>query len=353
MAKKRILHIITGLNTGGAETMIHKLCKYRSQKVEYKVLSLTSFGPIAKKIEATGVEVQALGLWKSPLSLFKLFRLVPIILSFKPHIIQTWLYHSDLIGGVFGKLLGIPVFWNIRQAKVNASLNKKHTVLAARLCGLLSFIPEKILSCTKVGIPEHEKMGYKKEKFIFVPNGFEIEEFQPCEVKKNIILHVGRYAPLKDHETFIKAANIIHARLPDYEFHMYGDGVVETNDSLKKLKGTDKIKLLGRSENLKEIYPKASLLISTSLSEGFSNTIGEAMLCDIPVLATAAGDSQLIVEDHRLFIEKQKPEQIAAKAMEVLQTPFSKSYFREKISKRFDIKDVVGVYEKLYLSTLN
>ena len=349
MTKKKILHIITGLNTGGAEMMLYKLCAYR-QNVDYHVISLTNIGPIGKKIQDLGVTVESLGLSKSPFSIIKFFKLIKMIKQLSPDLVQTWLYHADLIGGIAARLAGKKVFWNIRQASVNRKLNKWHTVLTSRICGLLIFIPQKVLSCTQTGIAEHAKIGYPKEKMQFVSNGFEVDQFKLGESRKKVILHIGRFAPLKDHQSFIKLARSLHSEIPEYEFHMYGDNVTVENPDLKDVT-ENYIKLMGRNDELYNIYPTASLLISTSLSEGFSNTIGEAMCCGTPVIATDVGDSRIIVNNPDFIVSPQNIKEMQQAVLKLLNSPPSPTSIRESITSRFDIKEVVKQYEELYLKT--
>jgi glycosyltransferase involved in cell wall biosynthesis len=347
-ALRKVLHIITGLNTGGAEMMLYKLCANKTDNVEYKIISLTNIGPIGDKITSLGIEVESLGLTKSLNSLFKFFLLIWMIKKFNPNVVQTWLYHADLIGGVAAFLSGKKVYWNIRQASVNKNLNKWHTVLASRICAFLSFIPHKILSCTQAGINEHVKIGYPQRKMIFVPNGFDMNQYPLGLHDKDIILHVGRYAPLKDHQTFIEVAKRIHEEKPEFEFHMYGDGVDNSTPLFQNL--PPYIKALGRSDDLSKVYGEAKLLISTSLSEGFSNTIGEAMSCGTPVVATDVGDSKVIIDNKKLIAQPQDTLTIANRACNVLKSKINYTEIQEKISSRFNIQKIVKRYEELYAS---
>ncbi|MFW6286966.1 MAG: glycosyltransferase, partial [Candidatus Sumerlaeota bacterium] len=97
----RVLHIITGLGVGGAETMLLKLLEaFDPQDYECVVISLTGDGPMRERIEGVGVPVhfvQAGSLLRLP---FALYRLRKMIREAKPDVIQTWMYHADLFGGL-------------------------------------------------------------------------------------------------------------------------------------------------------------------------------------------------------------------------------------------------------------
>jgi glycosyltransferase involved in cell wall biosynthesis len=346
----KVLHIITGLNVGGAEMMLFKLCSNSDPSIIHEVISLSSMGPVGEKIQNLGIKVRAFNLKPSPISLLAIIKFLLEYSRKKPTLIQCWLYHSNFIGSFIGFFLNIPVLWNIRQAEVNLELNKWHTVLIARLCGYLSFIPKKIIICTKNGIKFHENIGYIKNRIHYIPNGFNVDLYNISqEESQKIILHVGRYAPLKDHVTFMKLAEEIHPIFPDYEFHMYGDGVDENNIELLKLK-KPYIKLLGRNNSLHLIYPTAELLVSTSISEGFSNTIGEAMCCGVPVVATDVGESREIVANNHLIVKPGNLEEMRNATIYALKNNFSKFEIRTKITTRYDLNRICKNYSDFYES---
>ena len=93
----------------------------------------------------------------------------------KPNLIQTWLYHSDLVSCILSPL-GIPILWNIRHSNSTIKKTPKHRLITIKFCILLSyFIPKKILSCSKVGIKYHKNIGYS-DRFLYVPNGSTRDE---------------------------------------------------------------------------------------------------------------------------------------------------------------------------------
>ena len=144
----KILHIITSVNSGGAENMLYKLLSRQDRrKYEVEVISLTDIGPRGKDIQALGIEVRALGMRAGFFNPFLLFRLAMWIRQAQPDIVQTWLYHADLFGGIATKIAGLtsPILWGIRIDGPGAN---KGTVLAAKLSAMLSgWIPRLIICC--------------------------------------------------------------------------------------------------------------------------------------------------------------------------------------------------------------
>ena len=112
----KVLHIITSSETGGAEIALEKLIKFHisSSKYFHKVISLKPLGDVGDRLRNEGIEVTSLHL-KSFLFLpFSFFKLLFLIKKQKPDLIQTWLYHADLIGSFASFLLGFKKITDIK-----------------------------------------------------------------------------------------------------------------------------------------------------------------------------------------------------------------------------------------------
>ena len=114
----RIQFIITGLSCGGAENMLFSLLKGLDQKkFSPHVISLTGLGEIGSRMSAEGIPVKALGFGRGIPGPIRFLQLVRRLRQTKPDVVQTWLYHSDLLGGLAARLAGIPyVIWGVRSA---------------------------------------------------------------------------------------------------------------------------------------------------------------------------------------------------------------------------------------------
>src|SRR5947209_5038200 len=136
----KIVHIITGLDPDGAETMMANLvCQMDRSRFRNEVISLTGMGVIGLRLIQAGIKVRALGLSTNPLSLWRLQRLIRWLRDSRPAVIQTWMYHADLIGGVATRCAGTtPVIWGIHHTDLERGSNKKSLVLVARVCAWLS-----------------------------------------------------------------------------------------------------------------------------------------------------------------------------------------------------------------------
>ncbi len=134
----RVLHVINGLETGGAETVLYRLTTYRSD-VQHEVISLEDRGTFSDRLENDGVVVNHLN-WKSPLSSISGFiRLYRLLRRSRAEVVQAWMYRANLLAGIAGKLAGIPVVWNIRSSTLDPL--RLQTRILARLAGRLRIVP--------------------------------------------------------------------------------------------------------------------------------------------------------------------------------------------------------------------
>jgi len=371
---KGIIHIITGLNTGGAETMLYKLLfNIDRTKFEPMVLSLTDIGSIGKKIEKLGISVKALGMKRGVPDPRYVFRLAAILKKEKPDLVQTWMYHADLIGGLAAKLVrNIPIVWNIRHSNLDPEGNKKTTILTAKTCAKLSkTIPKKIICCSEASFKVHSELGYKEEKMIVIPNGFDLDAFKPDDgarysVRRElripddavIIGVVARFDPQKDHKNLIDAAGVLCRTYENIYFILCGDRITNDNKQLTKWIQEYNLQtnfyLLGRRTDVARITAAFDIASSSSsYGEGFPNVVGEAMACEVPCVVTNVGDSAYIVGDTGIVVSPKNPLAMAKAWEKLIKLPAEERKIlgklaRKRIEDNFEINSIVNQYEALY-----
>ena len=369
----KIIHVITGLSTGGAEMMLFKLlsCTDRSA-FDVSVVSLTSAGPMADKIEALGVRVTALKMRRGVPDPRVLVRLVKLFRQESPNLVQTWMYHSDLLGGLAARFAGIPVIWNIRHSNLDKGVNKRMTILTARLCATLSgIIPRRIVCNSETARKVHARLGYRDERFVVIPNGFNTDLFRPdpiarhevrreLDVADDVLIFglVARFDPQKDHRNFIRAAARFANSGIKARFVLCGDGIDHDNATLMSWiydsEHSDSFTLLGRRSDVSRITAAFDVVVSSSCGEGFSNAIGEAMSCGIPCVVTDVGESAAVVADTGIVVLHGNPEALANAFLEMAHYEEDVrrelgAKARDRVIQLYSLPAVVRCYDKLYL----
>src|SRR5580700_3196694 len=170
-----ILHLITGLEVGGAERMLAHIAscsdRHRFRSV---VVSMTGPGRMGPLIEAEGITVRSLGLRRGAPDPRGILRLLRTLREFRPDILQTWLYHADLLG-VIAKQLGptTRLVWNGRCTEMEG------TAGLTRLLAWCSAIPDAVIVNSHAGQRYHETLGYRPLCWALIPNGFDTQRFRP------------------------------------------------------------------------------------------------------------------------------------------------------------------------------
>jgi len=94
----RVLHIITGLNDGGAETVLYRLVTHDADN-DHNVVSLTGEGKYGLLLQEKGIKVMALEMPRGRVTASGLLQLWRTVRTVRPDVVQTWMYHADLLGG--------------------------------------------------------------------------------------------------------------------------------------------------------------------------------------------------------------------------------------------------------------
>lgn len=320
----KLLHIITSLGDGGAEAVLTRICLYEPEK--HIVISLMDEGKYGKVLEDAEVSVYYLNLNPSNIDFKKIIKLYNLIKKINPSIVQTWMYHADLLGGITAKLAGVPkIYWGIRHSNLEKGNIKKSTYFIMKICAVLSsLIPKKIISCSREAIYSHISQGYKKDKFELIQNGYDLDKFRPnkdlkikFDFDKPIIAMVARYDIQKDHKNLFKALSI----LKDKDIHIHtilvGTGMTKDNKELLSLISTynldleKDLTLYGRCDDIPALMNSIDLHVLSSLGEAFPNVLAEAMACGVPCVSTDVGDAQEIVNKYGWIVPARNPVQLA------------------------------------------
>ncbi|MHC1783320.1 MAG: glycosyltransferase [Anaerolineaceae bacterium] len=346
--------------------------------VSSRVVSLTTSGIVGGKIADLGIQVQTLNMEAGRLDPIAVFRLAKLLKSAGSELVQTWMYHADLIGGSAAFLSGgIPTLWNIRNSTLDRETSKKSTRMVVGINACLShWLPKRILVCSENARFVHKNLGYAGEKMQLVPNGFNLNEFHPDSSARKWLLQelnladdihliglVARFDPQKDIHSFIMAAKTVHAKLPNIHFILCGDRMgpenQELTDWLDNEELRDKFHLLGRRDDMPRVTAGFDLAVSSSAyGEAFSNVIGEAMACGIPCVATDVGDSAAIIADTGLIVPPRDPQKLADAIINLMRRPDSEretlgSAARERIQSNYDLKAVIEAYTRIYQEVFN
>ncbi|WP_375463268.1 glycosyltransferase [uncultured Methylobacterium sp.] len=316
MTARPVLHVISGLRTGGAETMLVALCRALiARGVPQHVVSLTAGGPNVAVLEGLGVAVHScaprgvVGAAACALALTRLVR------RLRPAVLQGWLYHGDLCAAAIHRLAGAPrgtlLAWGLRNSDIDHARYGRLLAVSARL----SRWPGLVISNSRAGADFHLAQGYRPRRLAVIANGIDTDRFRPDPAARArmrmalglsedavVAVHAARVDPMKDHAGLLAAA----ARVPTIVFLLCGAGT-------EALARPGNARALGRRDDIAEIYAAADLVVSSSaFGEGFSNALAEGMAAGLVPVATDVGDAGLILDDLGALVRPGAPDALAA-----------------------------------------
>ena len=367
----RILHIISGLGDGGAEANLYNFVCHTKNQINY-VISLKDKGKYGPLLEKKGIEVYYINFSNIISFVNKFIYLFKLIKKLKPDIVQTWLYHADLIGGCAAYLAKSKnIFWGIHHTSLEYRFNKKSIILISKLNSFLSnIIPRRIVVCAEKSMDEHIKKGFNKYKFIVIRNGLDLNKFKLSEsirkkyrekIKINqselLLGTVARFNPIKDFPTLIKAIKKLKSSGLDFKYLFVGENMDLDNKTLvnmiEKYNLKDTIKLIGQEESISSVMNAIDLHILSSKSEAFPMVILESLACGTPSISTNVGDVSRIIKNKKFLVDKENYLSLYNAINEFLNLELEE---KEKISKEgidhikfnFSIEKMTKEYLKVY-----
>lgn len=315
----KVMHVITGLGVGGAETMLASLAEAEAASgAPPTVVSLTPGGPVAGRLEEAGVPVCDLGMVAGRPSPGGVLRLRGLIRRIRPRVLQSWMYHANLVAtaalALSGRRMRTAHYWGIRCSDMDLGAYGWSFRAVVRAGAVLSRRPDAIVSNSKAGIAVHEALGYRPRRYVLIDNGIDTGRFRPDPAARAemrtalglapaapVIASVARVDPMKDYASLLAALD----RLSGVTAIVAGSGTETLPERPDLLR-------LGRRDDVPRVLAAADLIVSASAyGEGFSNALAEGMACGLPAVATDVGDARRIIGDTGTIVSPRDPAGLA------------------------------------------
>ncbi len=367
----KLLILVNSLNQGGAERQLITLLK-NIDKLRFRSTVVTYYSGGMWEDELRRVE----GITVSSLKLRgrfdfwgMIFRLGKIIAQLKPHIVYGLCGDACTLALLHGKLLGrYRVAWGIRASRMDF---RKYSIFSAftyRLNAILSRYADLIVANSWDGAEYHSHQGYSKKNLMVIPNGIDTRHFRSVPEERvafrnqlglaanvPLIGRVGRLDPMKDYETFLKAASILLRLHPEVKFAVAGTGPLDgqLKDMANSLNLDEKIFWLGPINNLPAFYSACTFTTSSSFGEGFPNVVAESLACETPCVATDVGDSAKVLGPGGIVVPPKDPKAMASAWEKLLGMHENERIAmgqngREHIEKNFNIGKMVSSTEEAF-----
>lgn len=370
----RILHIINTLSIGGAQSVLVQLLEnWGDNSDQQMVISLRQREEFSGRIEALNIPVEHLNLQPGHIEPLIFMRLIRIIKAFKPDIVQTWLYHADLIGSLAAQLAcRAPILWGVHHTLTDGQSVKASTWYVVKLLSLLSTVlPSHIICCSRSAYQTHAALGYAKNKMSVILNGVDTDRFHPdpsareqllkklgLSRREKLIGMFARFHPQKDHETFILSAGVLLKTNPDVHFVLAGEGIDNTNGRINswisRLNIQNNFHLLGSRQDMPCLNAGMDIVtLSSAYGEALPMTLCEAMACGTPCVATDVGDTAVLLGSAGRVVPPGDSQALANAWQAVLQLPDFEynalsNQARHRILEDYNLVEMINSYKFTY-----
>jgi glycosyltransferase involved in cell wall biosynthesis len=317
----RLMFVISSLNRGGAERQLTLLTK-SIDRTRFAVSIVTIYDGGAFRPELASIDgVQVFSLhkksrWDIPIAVW---RFVKILRQVRPQIVHGYLDVANVLALSVAKPMGAKIVMGLRSSTVEFSQYGRLPALYFRSAAGLSRFADLIVANSCAGKRHLSTWGFCAERMVVIPNGFDTDTFRPdpeagrqkrrewgVADDECLIGLVARLDPIKDHPTFLRAAAQMSQDRPNVRFVCVGDGESSYRQRLHALADglglQSRLVWAGEQEDMIAVHNALDVATSTSISEGFSNTVAEAMACGVSCVVTDVGDSAVIVGSSGLVV---------------------------------------------------
>ncbi len=349
----RVCHLSLGLATGGLERLLVDFAKFHDRaEFEMSFAALHELGRPAEDISAAGCAVHSLelrgrGRWQCMAGLTRLF------CDQGYDVVHTHNAFPHLYGTAAARWARVPVVVHTRHGQrfghgcwANAQFR-----LASRWVDRVVAVSEdaRRLCCAADRIPPH--------KVARIWNGIDLDRFAyQGPASGPYAICVARLSAEKDFGTLIRAAGLAAREIAGFRLQIVGGGGErERLEALvRELHLEQTVQLLGERSDIPALLAKAGLFVTSSLTEGVSLTLLEAMAVGLPVLATAVGGNPEVVADGVTgrLVPPGDPHALAAALIRMWSErdswPAQGRQGRARVAEHFEARRMVRDYESLY-----
>ena len=375
--KIHIFFLLRSLNIGGTERQLMELVKgLDSNHFDITVGLFYNEGALIEEIKSMPwihvVSLNKSGRWDI---IRFVLRFIKLLKSLQPDILYSFLPDANIAGLIAGRLSGVKrVVWGVRASNMDVSRYDWLARMSLRLSAFLSKFPDAIIVNSHAGKEFHRGIGYSTNRMMVIPNGICTDRFKPdysaglkvrdewgIDEETITIGLIGRFDPMKDHATFLRAVKIFNQEGCSVRFVCIGDGKGPCKSEIHSLCRTlglnGSLIWAGEMEDMPSVYNAIDIVTSSSISEGFPNVIGEAMACGVHCVVTDVGDSAIIVGETGVIVNPEDPQALADGWTSMLKRLNDKSYLikkmaRARIVSHYNSEIFIQKTSKMFLSLL-
>ena len=351
----RVCHVSLTLKTGGLERILTDIARHHDSVETVPVfLAMREVGRFADEIRRTGCPVHLL---QPAGRIGQISQMVRLFREGRFDVVHTHNTYPHLYASLAARLAGVPVVVNTRHGQRAGHGWKSRTQFrwASHLIDrIIAVSDDAARLCV-------EADGVAARKVIRIWNGIDLGDFSfTGPAAAPIAISVARLSAEKDFPTLLRAVALAIREVPDLQLKLVGDGPERANlEGLTRELGiTSCVEFLGERTDVPNLLAQAGFFVSSSLTEGISLTLLEAMAVGLPVVATAVGGNPEIVAVGVTgqLVPPADPESLAQAIVTMCHNEAHWSALgqagRDRVAEHFEVRRMASDYERLYRKLL-
>lgn len=357
-ARLRVCHLSLTLCTGGLERLLVDFARFHNAaEYELEFVALGEMGAPAEEIQKLGCPVIPFPLTASG-KLGRIRQLKEFFLEKNYDLLHTHNAYPHFYGTLAGRLVGIPAIIQTRHGRrFGETFNERlQFALASRLA-------DRVIPVSDDTGDRCRSVGWLNERKVTrIWNGIDVDRFAfsgPAAEMRAIT--VSRLSPEKDLATMLQAVRLVVDSIPEFELMIVGDGPerAKLEQITTELNLESHVRFLGERNDVPDLLTQAGFYVSSSLTEGISLTLLEAMSVGLPIVATAVGGNPEIVQQPEtgLLVPAANASLLAEAICQMCTQPQKwltmGQSARERVEQHFNVRSMIKDYESLYQQILN
>jgi glycosyltransferase involved in cell wall biosynthesis len=346
-----VAFLITELDRGGAERALVRLATGLDRtRFRPFVFSLTDEGPLAKPLSDAGIPVCALKAHVNPLK--AVLEFVKALRDIRPYILQTFLFHANVVGRLAGRMAGVPrIVSSIRVCEVDRPWRTAIDRLTHAGADRITCVANAVREFTR------RASGIPSRKLIVIPNGIDVSAAaaRPQGPMRFRALTVANLRRQKGIDVLLRAIPRVRQAHPEAVFTVVGRGDPTPYVRMADALGIrDAVRWAGEADPVAPFFRDADLFVLPSRWEGCPNVVLEAMAAGLPVVATDAGGTPELVVDGvtGFLVHVDSPVALGNRIVELMRDPERAARMgaegRARAASKYGDRLMIGSYATLY-----
>lgn len=352
----KILQICSARSIGGGERYLADLSNSLAQDGHDIFVAAAPNAPLKNELPEIPDDNILMVRMRHALDVSSARRLASFAQEKDIEIIHAHLARDYPLAALASKLSGVPF---VLTRHVLFTLNPLHKLALRHVGGVIA--PSEAIADALLA----QKI-FPSAKITRINYGIDIEHFSSRENRRNeaarlTVGTIGHLAPIKGHDVFIRAAEIVLRKYPQTQFIIVGEDKSasgknrrEIEELILRLDLKEKIRLTGWTDDVRPFLQQFDVFVSAARAEAFGLVMPEAMIYEIPVIATRSEGAVQIIENEvsGILIPQEDAATMAQEIIKLLNSPERRAEIgtagRRRVEENFSLGRMVSQTEEFY-----